>query len=159
MPPDAPALHPVSWAGESDSRHWMDVGREYTERWHHQMQIRDAVGAPGLLASRWMAPLLDLSVRALPLAYAATDAPAGTTVTLAVLGETAGAWTLRRAARAWRLHTGRPDAPDAIATLSCDDAWRLLYNALPPDEARRRLLVEGDARLVEPLLRARSVIV
>src|SRR3954471_4688653 len=57
IPLDAPALWPVSWAGEAQSAHWMDAGREYTERWHHQAQIRDAVGAPLLLAPRWMAPL------------------------------------------------------------------------------------------------------
>jgi hypothetical protein len=42
----------------------METGREYTERWHHQMQIREAVGAPGLLERRWYQPVLDLSVRA-----------------------------------------------------------------------------------------------
>jgi hypothetical protein len=44
---DAPALYPVGWAGEDVSPNWMDVGREFTERWHHQQQIRDAVGQPG----------------------------------------------------------------------------------------------------------------
>ena len=57
------------------------------------MQIRDAVGAePVLLAPRWMLPLLDLSVRALPVAYAAVDAPDGTIVAFEVSGETSGAW-------------------------------------------------------------------
>jgi hypothetical protein len=38
-------------------------------------------------------------------------------------------------------------------------AWRLLYNA-PPDPARAPgIAASGDARLVAPLLRARSVIV
>ncbi len=46
--PQAPAAFPVSWAGESSSAHWFDVAREYTERWHHQAQIRLAVD---LLAS------------------------------------------------------------------------------------------------------------
>ena len=42
---EAAAAFPVSWAGESTSAHWFDVAREYTERWHHQAQIRLAVGA------------------------------------------------------------------------------------------------------------------
>src|SRR5687767_9501737 len=73
LDPHAPALFSVAWAGESQSENWMDTGREYTEVWHHQMQIRDAVNAPGLLEGRWLYPLLDFSVRALPHAYAATD--------------------------------------------------------------------------------------
>ena len=39
---NAPALVPVAWAGESISKMWLDIGREYTERWHHQDQIREA---------------------------------------------------------------------------------------------------------------------
>ena len=48
------AYIPVSWAGENESENWMDIGREYTEWWHHQMQIRDAVGAPLLLEAKWL---------------------------------------------------------------------------------------------------------
>src|SRR5262249_15968254 len=41
----APAVFPVSWAGESQSAQWLDIGREFTEVWHHGSQIRDALGA------------------------------------------------------------------------------------------------------------------
>jgi hypothetical protein len=43
----AVARFPVAWAGEQVSLNWFDVGRDYTERWHHQQQIRDAVNASG----------------------------------------------------------------------------------------------------------------
>src|SRR6266852_4119801 len=33
---------PVSWAGPAPAPVWLDVAREYTERWHHQQHIRDA---------------------------------------------------------------------------------------------------------------------
>jgi hypothetical protein len=52
LPPHAEAPFGVAWAGETRSANWLDTGREYTERWHHQMQIRDAVGAPPLLERR-----------------------------------------------------------------------------------------------------------
>ncbi len=45
LDPDAPALFAVAWAGESQSDNRFDTAREYTERWHHQMQIREGVGA------------------------------------------------------------------------------------------------------------------
>ena len=38
---------PVSWAGPDPAPNWLDVAREYSERWTHQQQIRDAVGSPG----------------------------------------------------------------------------------------------------------------
>jgi len=41
--PDAMAPFGVSWAGEEKSANWFDTAREFTERWHHQQQIRLAV--------------------------------------------------------------------------------------------------------------------
>jgi uncharacterized protein (TIGR03083 family) len=38
----------VSWVGPDPAPNWLDVAREYSERWTHQQQIRDAVGRPGL---------------------------------------------------------------------------------------------------------------
>jgi len=155
---EAPAIFPVSWAGEAASLQWMDTGREYTERWHHQAQIRDAVGAPLLLGPQWMDPLLDISVRALPHAYSGIAAQPGTAVTLEVDGETEGTWTIVRDTSRWTLHAGRPDSPDALVRATTDAAWRLLYNALPDAAADPRIETSGAAPLVEPMLRARSVI-
>jgi hypothetical protein len=159
LDPHAPARISVLWAGETESENWMDTGREYTERWHHQMQIRDAVGAPGLLADRWLAPLLDLSVRALPPAYVGTEVPPGTAVTLVVPGEVRRAWTLVREGEAWRVYRGEPERPAARVRAEPDQVWRLFYNALPLPRAREVVAIEGDTALAEPLLRARSVMV
>ena len=43
LDPQEPARFGVAWAGEERSLNWFDVGREYTERWLHQQQIRDAL--------------------------------------------------------------------------------------------------------------------
>lgn len=159
LDPHGPAIYPVSWAGEQQSENWMDTGREYTEHWHHQMQIRHAAARPRLLAPRWLEPLLEISVRALPYAYASVPAAAGTTITLAVTGETAGSWTLAHDGGRWQILRGRPAAPDAMITIAADDVWRMFYNALAGDALRRRVTVAGDADLAAPLLRARSVVV
>jgi uncharacterized protein (TIGR03083 family) len=160
LPPHAPSLFPVSWAGEGASEQWMDTGREYTERWHHQMQIRDAVGAPPvLLEPRWLDPLLDLSVRALPHGYAAVDAPDGARVGFAVDGDDAWAWTVAREGGGWTLRAGADPAAAARVRATPDAGWRLLYNALPDPARAPGVTVEGDAALAAPLLRTRSVIV
>jgi len=153
LDPHAVANISVAWAGEETSENWMDTGREYTEWWHHQMQIRDAVGAPPLLVARWLAPLLDFSVRALPRAYASLDAPEGTTVSIYVDGEP---WTVRRERGRWVLYEGAPEWPTTKVRLDADTAWRIFYNAL---RGRAGVVVEGDVLLAEPLLRTRSVMV
>lgn len=161
-PDHAEAVYPVAWAGEERSEHWMDVGRQYTERWHHQQQVRDAVGAPLLLAGRWLLPLLDLSVRALPRAYAEVSAPEGTALVLRVRGAEGGpgaAWSLARDGVGWTLARGEAPDPAAAIEVDADTAWRLLYNALSAEEARGRAAVHGDAALAEPLFAARSVMV
>jgi uncharacterized protein (TIGR03083 family) len=153
LDPHALALHGVAWAGEMQSKNWMNTGRDYTEWWHHQMQIRDAVGAPLLLTARWLAPLLDFSVRALPRAYASLDAADGTAVTIVIDGE---AWTVRREGGAWGLYEGAAETPAASIRIDADTAWRLFYNA---PRGRAAAVVSGDATLAEPLFRARSVMV
>ncbi|MBO6574001.1 MAG: maleylpyruvate isomerase N-terminal domain-containing protein [Rhodothermales bacterium] len=159
LDPMAPAFFPVAWAGQQESLCWMDVGRDYTELWHHQAQIRDAVGAPPLLSQEWLTPLLELSVHAIPVSLSGAPATAGTTVTFTVLGDTGGSWTATAAGRTWALEAGRPDSPSAEVRLSPDDAWRLFYNALPMDTALERAEVHGDPDLARRLLGARSVMV
>jgi hypothetical protein len=159
LPPHAEAVFGVSWAGESRSENWMDIGREYTEHWHHQMQIRDAVGAPPLLLEpRWMTPLVEFSIRALPFQYAGVSSAPGAALTLQLTGPTSGVWSLVRGDAHWHLHRGAPDAPDARVTIACDDLWRLFYNALPAARLAEAIRVEGNRRLVEPLTRTRSVV-
>ena len=105
------------------------------------------------------AHLLEMSVRALPHAYAEVPADIGTSITLCVTGETSGAWSLVRAADGWQIQSGRPAAPDVTITIAADDVWRMFYNALSGAALMSRVTVAGSADLAAPLLRARSVMV
>jgi hypothetical protein len=40
---------PVTWAGPEPAPIWLDIAREYTERWLHQAQVRDATRNPPLV--------------------------------------------------------------------------------------------------------------
>lgn len=159
LPPHEPSLFPVTWATSDASENWLDIGREYTERWHHQMQIRDAVGAPALTERRWLEPLLDLSMRAVPFAYAGTIAPMDTAVVIALAGNALSVWSLVCGDGGWTILRGAASSPAATVTLDPDTAWRVLYNALSADEARKRARIEGDGDLAAPFFRARSVMV
>jgi hypothetical protein len=162
LDPEAPALFAVAWAGEAHSSNRFDTAREFTERWHHEMQIRAAVGAQAepaaLLEPRFVIPLLDTAVRALPHAYRDVTAPEGTAVVLES-PTLACAWTLQRAAGAWRLCRGAADAPAARASAEADALWRLFFNALPAERARAAFSCDGSAALLDALWRARSVMV
>lgn len=158
-PLDGPALFPVSWAGEQASEGWFDLGREFTEQWHHQMQVREAVGAEPPSNRAWLRAVLEIAVRGLPHAYRQVVASAGDTMTVEVTGPSGGSWTLRREAEEWTVWEGAPERPTARAVLPDTAAWRLLFNALPPAQAAAVVRLEGPASLTEPLAHARSVIV
>jgi uncharacterized protein (TIGR03083 family) len=159
LPLDAPALFAVSWAGEAASAGWFDVGREFTELWHHQAQIRLAVDAAPLADPRYLAAVIDVAVRGLPHALRDVEAEPGETVVLDVDGASGGRWTLSREATRWTLWRGAADAPVARLRLSAEAAWRLLFNALPERDAVRHVQVEGREDVAHAFLRARSVIV
>jgi uncharacterized protein (TIGR03083 family) len=157
LDPEGEAIFPVAWAGEEVSRNWMDLAREYTEWWHHQQQIRDAVAAAPLTARRWLHPVLATFVRALPRAYAETAAPQGAAATFHVTGEAGDAWTLIREEAGWRLFAGSAAAPAAVVTMSDDTAWRLFTKGLQTEQARARVTIDGERTLGEPALRALAI--
>lgn len=159
MPFDAPALFAVSWAGETQSDGWFDIGRDFTEQWHHQAQIRDAVGAPPLADPAWLHAVLLIALRGLPHAYRAHVTADGTVLALHVTGEGGGQWALERWGGSWRLRAGEPSSPAASVEVGDNAMWRLLFNALPDSQARDAVRVSGDAALAAPLFRARAVIV
>ena len=47
--PYANAEYSVAWAGENQSANWMHIAREYTEKFLHQQQIRDATNKQGIM--------------------------------------------------------------------------------------------------------------
>ena len=66
---------------------------EYTERRHHQMQIRDVFGDLGIQTPALYRPVMETFMRALPHHYRDVDAPPGTTVRITVAGD--AGWTPR----------------------------------------------------------------
>lgn len=148
---------PVSWAGPDPAPVWLDLAREYTERWHHQQHIRDAVDRPGLTEPRYLNPVLAAFVRALPHAYRNVDAPAGATVALTITGEAGGRWLLYHENDLWSLYEG--DEPAAAeVTLDPDTAWRTFTQGLSTTAARQRAQITGNERLAARVLEATAII-
>jgi uncharacterized protein (TIGR03083 family) len=135
----------VSWAGEVESWNWFDVAREFTERWHHQQQIRLAVARPGILTPRLYRPVLDCFMRGLPHAYRDVAAPAGAAVEVCVDGESGGTWRLARQEADWRLSTGpSPGPPLSTVRIPQEIAWRVFTKGISLPEALRQTSIEGN---------------
>jgi uncharacterized protein (TIGR03083 family) len=159
LPPQAPAFWPVAWAGEARSENWMDVGRDYTEYWHHQQQIRDAVRAPALDDPRWLAPVVALGLRALPRALKAVPRADGTAVRLIVDGAAGGRWFVRREGGRWTIRPGDPPHPHATVRIAAAAAARLWYSGRGSHPAASSAACDGDNALCDAVLAARAVMV
>jgi uncharacterized protein (TIGR03083 family) len=149
---------PVSWAGPDPAPVWLDLAREYSERWHHQQHIRDAVDRAGLKGPRFLSPVLDTFVRGVPHTFGDAQAVDGTWVALTISGPAGGQWFLRREGENWRLYVNGLRKPHAEVTMDQDVAWRLFTRGLSKDEVRRKVTLVGDRSLGERILDTVSII-
>lgn len=146
---------PVEWATGSDPAPvWLDVAREYMERYVHQQQIRDATGRPALGAD-FAAPVLAAGAHALPVALRGLSRPAGTVVMFTADGPGGGTWHLARAAAGWELAPGRPPQPPSCEVRTTVDGAIKLYAR---DPAAPPLAWRGDPELADALSRAKAII-
>ena len=157
---DAPSPMGVSWAGEPPSPHGLEVAREYTERWLHQQQLRQAVGRGPLADPVLTRVLVQSLAHCLPVAYASTDAPAGTTVKLDIVDFPTLSFGLRSDASGWCLVWGRDIADaDCSITTPCEPLWRAWSTNGAPAVLRQAAVVTGrEPQLAKPLWDARAII-
>ncbi|QJX48619.1 hypothetical protein HMJ29_17515 [Hymenobacter taeanensis] len=152
LDPLGPAVFPVAWAGETQSANWFHIARDYTEKWHHQQQIRLAVGQEAALFTRELChPFLATCVRALPHQYRGLAAPAGTTIRFTVSGPAGDAWQLQRVGYTWELGQAGTEAVDTAVLIAPEIAWRLFTKSLPEQQARQQLVVRGERAWAEPV--------
>ncbi|PYY19341.1 MAG: hypothetical protein DMG60_04665 [Acidobacteria bacterium] len=146
LDPHAPALWGVSWAGEEASANWFDIAREYTERWHHQQQIRLAVERPGICGRELYFPVLETFMRGMPHAFRSVKAREGTAVEIQISGEAGGSWFVEKSDSNWHLEL---HAPSADATLKMDQelAWRVFTKAVDAQAAAGEVEITGDRSL------------
>jgi len=150
--PMATAMYAVDWAGESESKNWMHIAREYTEKFLHQQQIRDAVNKPGLMTRELFYPFIDTLMMALPHTYRNAVAADGTTIQLSVTGDIGGSWNLGRLAGRWVLGKGEVLNPTASVTIDPDSAWKLFSKSLRPEHVMDQVTISGNQKLGETAL-------
>lgn len=146
LDPLAPALWGVSWAGEGTSANWFDIAREYTERWHHQQQIRVAVERPGISSRQLYYPVLETFMRGMPQAFRSVEAREGTVVEIQISGEAGGSWFVQRTDSKWRLEQQLSSA-DATLKMCQELAWRVFTKAVDAQTAAHEVTINGDRGL------------
>lgn len=155
--PKDKAAFSVAWAGESESQNWFDIAREYTEKWHHQMQIRLAVNRPGINSREFFYPAIDTFMRGLPHVYRNTEAALGCGIEIHIKGEGGGFWFLEKAETQWQLIKQLKKEPEAKIEMTDDIAWRLFMDSISRDIAVKSIVILGNRVLGEVILNTRTV--
>jgi hypothetical protein len=57
----------------------------------------------------------------------------------------------------WDLFNGFSSNPDAVVTLDQDTAWKLFSKGLSRDDARKRVRIQGERLLGQPVLGSLAV--
>ncbi|MCO5950259.1 hypothetical protein [Mucilaginibacter flavidus] len=152
------AKYAVSWAGEEQSENWFDVAREYTEKWHHQQQIRDAVGKPGIMHRELFYPCMDTFMRALPHTYRNVNAEDGRLIQFSISTSDGGDWYLQKNGTGWALVDNQAGKkPDALVEIKPDTAWKLFTKGMKAANAIERSELRGDTNLTHALFGMLSV--
>ena len=146
------AIFSVGWAGEEESKTWFHVAREYTEKWHHQQQIRLAVGKESeLYAKEFYWPHLETSMRALPHHYRNLSGQAGDMNEFVIAGEGGGTWNLYHDGTQWILVKEMTNKPLCKVTIDGSIAWRLFTKGISEQEARNYVSIEGKQEIGEKI--------
>lgn len=162
LDPFSPSPYPVSWAGQASSLNWFDTAREYTERWLHQQQIREAVGDHGLLTDELYGPFLEIFMEAWPYTLQDTVAADGTLLKTIITGPGGGEWWLQRRRDSWEMirKTGMKEVREPVAAETSIEgaiAWTLFSKSWRKEDIIGRFSVKGDPDLGEKILQMVSV--
>lgn len=151
----AKAIFPVAWAGETESFNWMHIAREYTEKFIHQQQIRDAVSKPGIITKELFHPFINTFMQALPYTYRDVDVDEGTTIKISITSDAGGDWYIVRHSNKWMFTES--DNPDASVSIDPDIAWKLFSKGISSEEAKELIKITGNVSLAEVALKMVSV--
>lgn len=148
----------VTWAGEFESPNWFDIAREYTEKWHHQMQIRLAVDKPGINSRALFYPVIDTFMRGLPHVYRDAKACLNCGIEIHITGEGGGFWFLEKTDALWQLVKNLKNVPEAKIEMPDNTAWQLFTDSISKDIAAKSINIQGNKILGEVILNMRTVL-
>lgn len=152
LPSHQTALFSVAWAGHETSPNWFHIAREYTEKFLHQQQIRDAVNKQGIMTKELFLPFLEIMMHAFPHTFREVDAENGTQIELEITSEIGGTWCIVRANKSWELSKKTTSDCQAKVKMDPNTAWKLFSKSWKPDQIYDLVTITGDQKLGKKVL-------
>lgn len=151
------AIFSVAWAGQDVSENWFHIAREYTEKFIHQQQIQEAVGKQALFTQELFYPFINTFMYALPHTYRNVNARIGTKITVKVLTDIGGEWTIVKNELGWDFSKDTDGSSSSIIHINPETAWKLFSKSMTPEKALDEVKIEGDFDLGKIALEMVSV--
>lgn len=151
------AIFPVAWAGQETSPNWFHIAREYTEKFLHQQQIRDAVGKQGIMTRELFYPFIDTFMFAFSHTFSHISAKKGTVVSIEISTDIGGVWRIVKNDPGWELTNNNNLMPTSTIIIDPDTAWKLFSKSLKPEQVSDNVKIIGDIHFAKQALHMVSV--
>jgi len=146
------AIFSVAWAGQETSPNWFHIAREYTEKFLHQQQIRDAVGRQGIMTKEFFYPFVDTFMFALPHTFRDISAENGTIVSIEVSTELGGIWSIVKTEKGWDLEKSKNLYPTSKIVIDPETVWKLFSKSWKPEQVIDKVKIMGNIDLAKKAL-------
>lgn len=153
------AIFSVAWAGQETSPNWFHIAREYTEKFLHQQQIRDAVGKQGIMTKELFYPFIDTFMFAFPYTFREISAENGTIVSIELSTEIGGIWSIVKTENGWNLDKSKNLKPTSTIIIDPETVWKLFSKSWKPEQVTDKITILGDTTLAEQALNIVAVMV
>ncbi len=157
LDPAKQAVFPIDWAGESESLNWMHLAREYTEKWHHQQQIRDALAKQGIMGDEFFSPFIATYMKGMPNQLKSHNAKPGTIIQITITGQVSYDFYFMKTASHWEEIDDPMSHYNTLISIPRDIAWKLFSKNIRPGSVRARISISGDIPLGEKAIEMVSV--
>jgi hypothetical protein len=141
------AIFSVAWAGQEVSQNWFHIAREYTEKFLHQQQIRDATGKQGIMTRDLFYPFIDTLMFAFPYTFRNVVADTGTIVSVKVTSEIGGQWNIIKTNDHWKFIDEENLNLNAQLIIDPHTAWKLFSKSWKPVDVLDKIKIVGDRDL------------
>lgn len=135
----------------------IDIFKFYAQIWLYQQQIRQSLGASLLLDSNFYHPFLAYCFHFLPSHFKDFHSPVGTLISIEVVGDSRGLWSLIRRDHCWELSEYH-EHPDAQVYIDQNIAWILFSGGIDIYEAAQYWQVIGNQELGRHVLSLRPFV-
>jgi hypothetical protein len=146
------AIFSVAWAGQETSPNWFHIAREYTEKFLHQQQIRDAVGRQGIMTKELFYPFVDTFMFAFPYTFSNISAENGTVVSIEVSTDIGGIWNIIKTDKGWVLDKSKNIDNHAKVIIDPETVWKLFSKSWKPEQVTDKVKVSGNTTLAKQAL-------